>query len=331
MAYNIFKRPGFRKGGVASLEPRQGYADAGIVQKIEDLQAKRREAYEAAAQPTAGEIALTLAEAIGRKPGGNIGEIASEAAKSFAPYFTKKRELQAKLPGLDIEDLLTVEKLKAYKDRYSATGGVTGFKLNQLDQILNEAQKTGKINERQRLRLSVLAGSKIPSNYQIRSDFLKAKKDDVIFQGLTSAEKEKIIQDYIKETNQSIVQGLIDQTVVEGQALKQSNNQGASTDALDTNIESLGKADGGRIGYAAGSMVQQQPAKASMTTDQGQQKDSRYTELRNRLPAEITDDVVQLIAYNNQAFQDFASIQSQADIDSFNRRYGVTLAIPMNT
>jgi hypothetical protein len=80
-------------------------------------------------------------------------------------------------------------------------------------------------------------------------------------------------------------------------------------------------------------MVQNQTrtTQASMTTDQGKSKDSRYQELRDRLPAEITDDVVQLIAYNSSAFQDFASIQSQADIDNFNQRYGVTLAVPMNT
>ena len=328
MAYNIFKRPTFRKGGLASLEPRQGYAEKGSVQKIEDLMTQRRQAYETAAQPTGGELALLLASAIGKKPGGNIGEIAGEVSTQLQPLFAKKKEIKAKLTGLDIEDLISLEKLKAYRDRYAqtSTGGVTGYKLTQLDQILNEAQKTGKLNERQRLRLSVLAGSKFPSDYQIRTDFLKAKKDDPLFSSLKPAEREKIIQDYIKETNQSLVQGLIDQTIIEGEAIKQSNNQ---TDSTDTLIDDLGKADGGRIGYAAGSMVQQQPAQASMTTNQGQ--DSRYTELRKRLPAEISNDVVQLIAYNESAFQDFASIQSQTDVDSFNQKYGVSLAIPMNT
>jgi hypothetical protein len=42
MAYNIFKRPSFRKGGIANLEPRQGYADKGSVQKIEDFNGSKK-------------------------------------------------------------------------------------------------------------------------------------------------------------------------------------------------------------------------------------------------------------------------------------------------
>ena len=328
MAYNIFKRPGFRKGGIADLEPRQGYAEQGSVQKIEDLMAQRRQAYEAAAQPTAGEIALTLAEAIGRRPGANIGAISGEVSKSLLPIFTKKKEIKAKLPGQDIEDLISLEKLKVYRDRYAqtSTGGVTGYKLGEFRRLKDLVQKQGKFKAGQKLEMGILAGQRIPSDYQIRQDYLKALQNDPVFSNLTSADKEKQIQDYVNKTNQSILQGLIDQTITEGEAIKQSNNQPNSTDTL---IDDLGKADGGRIGYAAGSMVQAQPAQTAMTTDQGQ--DSRYTELRKRLPAEISNDVVQLIAYNESAFQDFASIQSQADVDSFNQKYGVSLAIPMNT
>ena len=39
--------------------------------------------------------------------------------------------------------------------------------------------------------------------------------------------------------------------------------------------------------------------------------------LRARLPQEITDDVVQLISYNKEAFADFASIKNQEDVTSF--------------
>ncbi len=53
-----------------------------------------------------------------------------------------------------------------------------------------------------------------------------------------------------------------------------------------------------------------------------------YALLRARLPQEITDDVVMLIAYNPQAFEDFAAIQTQSDVMSFNMKYGVELVIP---
>ena len=53
-----------------------------------------------------------------------------------------------------------------------------------------------------------------------------------------------------------------------------------------------------------------------------------FSELRNRLPQEITDDVVQLLANSEEALQDFAYIQTQNDVDSFNLKYGVNLIIP---
>jgi hypothetical protein len=331
MAYNIFKRPSFRKGGIASMDTRQRYGEGDFVKKIEDLMAARKEEYQKSAQPTAGELALAVASAIGRKPGGNIGEIAGELSKDLMPLYLKKKEAKAKIAGQDIEDLISVEKIKAYKNRFSTTGGVTGLKLKEFDQMLNQIQKTGKFAPGQKMRLSILAGSKVPTDYQIREKFLELKKDDPMYSSLSDAEKEKQIQNFIKLTNEDLLNSLIDRTLIEKEAENQSTTSDDST--IDDAINSLGKAKGGRIGYAEGSMVQNQTrtTQASMTTDQGKSKDSRYQELRDRLPAEITDDVVQLIAYNNSAFQDFASIQSQADIDNFNQRYGVTLAVPMNT
>jgi len=53
-----------------------------------------------------------------------------------------------------------------------------------------------------------------------------------------------------------------------------------------------------------------------------------YMLLRARLPQEITDDVVRLIAYNPEAFADFAAIESQEDVVLFNQKYGVELVLP---
>ena len=53
-----------------------------------------------------------------------------------------------------------------------------------------------------------------------------------------------------------------------------------------------------------------------------------YAQLRDRLPPEITDDVVQLLANSEEALQEFAYIQTQNDVDAFNLKYGVNLIIP---
>jgi hypothetical protein len=71
-------------------------------------------------------------------------------------------------------------------------------------------------------------------------------------------------------------------------------------------------------------MTEESPAEDIFS---GQTEDP-YRLLRARLPQEITDDVVRLIAYNEEAFRDFAEIESQSDVMDFNRKYGVELVLP---
>jgi len=85
-----------------------------------------------------------------------------------------------------------------------------------------------------------------------------------------------------------------------------------------------GKKDGGRIGLQEGG----QPMPAAMTTNQGPVQDLSFDELRSRLPNTITDDIVTLIASSQQALVDFANIQTQQDVNSFNQKYEVNLQLP---
>jgi hypothetical protein len=100
------------------------------------------------------------------------------------------------------------------------------------------------------------------------------------------------------------------------------------------------KAAGGRIGYQnAGpvmpsAMPSNMPAPGIMSQapesmDQGPTEPSiSYDELRARLPSEITDDIVRLISESPQALEDFATIQTQQDVNNFNTKYGVNLTLP---
>jgi hypothetical protein len=56
-----------------------------------------------------------------------------------------------------------------------------------------------------------------------------------------------------------------------------------------------------------------------------------YTDLRNRLPKEITNDIIQLMSKSEEALQDFAYIKTQEDINAFNVKYGVNLMLPPQT
>ena len=92
-------------------------------------------------------------------------------------------------------------------------------------------------------------------------------------------------------------------------------------------------ADGGRIGYQQGNMVQPNTMQAAMPMDQGPAQDSpvqdlTFEELRSRLPESITNDVIQLIANSQQALVEFANIQTQQDVKEFNKKYEVNLVLP---
>jgi len=114
--------------------------------------------------------------------------------------------------------------------------------------------------------------------------------------------------------------------------------------AVDAMVSTLlgGNAEGGmpnRVNRMMGSpMTGEQPMANPMAVErkdvametQGQGNDA-YAMLRARLPQEIPDDVVKLIAYNKEAFADFASIKNQEDVSSFNQKYGVSMNIDVST
>jgi hypothetical protein len=124
-------------------------------------------------------------------------------------------------------------------------------------------------------------------------------------------------------------------------------------EALDRTVDYLmsvqAKAHGGRIGYQLGvgpNVMEEQvtdtvqtPGETVQATEQVEEVlpksdtssipgQDPYKLLRARLPQEITDDVVRLIAYNPEAFKDFAGIESQEDVMLFNQKYGVELILP---
>ena len=73
-----------------------------------------------------------------------------------------------------------------------------------------------------------------------------------------------------------------------------------------------------------------QPMQAPGPTDQGEtnQVNISYEQLRERLPQEISNEIVLLLSQSYEAFADFAEIQTQADVNEFNTKYNVQLFLP---
>jgi len=96
----------------------------------------------------------------------------------------------------------------------------------------------------------------------------------------------------------------------------------------------LGSSEDGETSDIISSQVSFTPettTKDSMTDETVVEKpveNLTFAELRDRLPPEITDDVVQMLASSEEALQDFAYIRTQQDINQFNVKYGVNLVIP---
>jgi len=94
----------------------------------------------------------------------------------------------------------------------------------------------------------------------------------------------------------------------------------------------LFKKDGGRIKkQLGGSAMEVSETVGQGETPTAQVQQLSFSELRNRLPKEITDDVIRLLANSNEALQDFAYIRTQGDVSKFNTKYGVTLVLPAQT
>jgi len=97
--------------------------------------------------------------------------------------------------------------------------------------------------------------------------------------------------------------------------------------------ESMGLAEGGRANFNMGGGADVMEEEVQVTETQPKEiaptGDSlSYEELRARLPKEVTDDIVVILAESPQALVDFAEIQTQTDVDEFNMKYGVNLSLP---
>ena len=103
-------------------------------------------------------------------------------------------------------------------------------------------------------------------------------------------------------------------------------NIGIGPNVMEEKVTDTFKMPGETI--QASEQVEEVLTKTGATGDIPMPGQDPYMLLRARLPQEITDDVVRLIAYNPDAFADFAAIESQDNVMAFNQKYGVELVLP---
>ena len=85
------------------------------------------------------------------------------------------------------------------------------------------------------------------------------------------------------------------------------------------------KAEGGRVGMQEGGMAANPNMREGASSADIQ---LTFTELRKRLPPEVSDGVINLIMNSEQAMIDFAQLMTPEDIAVFNDKYNVDLQYP---
>jgi hypothetical protein len=91
------------------------------------------------------------------------------------------------------------------------------------------------------------------------------------------------------------------------------NEEIAADAARRRELNPQGRAEGGTMTEAP-----QAPKNSPLT----------FEELRARLPREVTDQVVRLLATSESALLDFANIDTEQDIAIFNQKYNADLQLP---
>jgi hypothetical protein len=317
MNYKVMKRPMFKMGGPTSggtgitsgLEtPRQNFAYSTYgeaVQAIPGMFEKTMTGLENR-RSAIGPMALLRAAASGAF--NEVGSLGDLAMSIGSPEFLtagisgmeSSQKLDSQIDALGLKEATTMATLLKPKSSFGSEK-VYQMKKRDLDSI------NSKIAE----------AIKLDPNADVSA--LEEQKK-LIFSGF--------------ETEASIKSDIADAYFAE-------NGSYPSVDFVEKQYQkrkaAIGQAEGGRInkqmggGFDMGQAPQETnlAPMAPQETNLAPQGQDPFTILRSRLPQEISDEVVSLIAYNKKAFADFANIQDQDDVDLFNQKYNVQLVVDL--
>tara|TARA_A100001391_G_scaffold147759_1_gene105247 strand:+ start:943 stop:2232 length:1290 start_codon:yes stop_codon:yes gene_type:complete len=273
---------------------------------------------------TRGENALILAKAIGTP--GSISDKISKAADLALPV-VRKRDKQDKAVTLKAYELFKKKEAEqakrdaptsTQKDIESVAEALIrqGDKRSKADIVADIRIKAAGFDKEGKALLSKGGGEV----FEIAEDIRKQRDKLTIAQG-----KKKPNQKDIEKINKKIS---------ELQARLRTIASVPGFDEIFVGIREEYLAKGGRIGYAEGTPEEEVKITETVVDTPGAPTPERqvlklsYSELRNKLPKEISDDIVELLANSTEALQDFAYITTQDDVSNFNVKYGVNLVIP---
>ena len=333
----------FRMGGntdqgiMSGVVPRQGYRTGKSVQTVGDLRnltipQLRELAGTMAYQPRGVtpadaliEFGLNVASA---EPRGSIFATAADAAKEpFQRYATSKAESEA-IGRMSESDMFST----LFKGAVEAgTGGKSYAHRDKALMVRENMDKQYGIYD----QLAAL-DKEAPEYAEQREQLLRSLrklKEEVSSDEFAAAQLKYWSDDRNKRNLDAWIQKELEKKL--GVPLDLENNAEHITAFTKRRAEIMRDvqlgipptfdfATGGRVGYRQGMSVM--PAQADTMPEE--LSGISYEELRARLPQEVDDQIVRLLANSAEALEDFATIQTEQDIANFNKKYGVNLVLP---
>ena len=344
----ILKRPMFRLGGSAEgitsgldapniNASRQDYDNGGDVNPLEGNTQMILDAYEkfsgepekkeAMAPGSLSSFLTNFSLNLAGQPGGNlmgaIGKAGSPALKQFQQARMMERREKDQERKRDVRDAVsTSASIYETAIKAAAEGKDKGFEFqSKQNTLMNLQDKERNIMKQIEDAQGGAAGG--ANNEEAIAELEQDLQDNAELQKLITKEEDvigKMILASIASQGPKSEGGYFE---IEDYLEWKKNKKMPGTE---------NKATGGRVGLQLGG--QPEPLMGEMveeieeTGSTDVAEDLTYNELRSRLPREITNDVVQLIATSKQALVDFANIRTQQDVDSFNQSYNVDLVLP---
>ena len=339
----VLKRPMFRTGGstgtgiTSGLAPRQGYQGTNNASdqrvntrdlKVSDLgDLTIGQMQDLSRSPRGGDLSKFLIDfgldIASATPSGSILSTAAESAKAPYERFQGRKAARAETEA-DMFSTLFKGATDVQGEAKAGKGWLEQWKFQQIP-LLND--KIAKIQKR------IASGTLSEDEMAQAERDLRSSEDQLN----RLVELDPMTERWINsDEGDRFVQGIREELWIADQQSDDPKYTGPEDpnlglDALDEARARLKTrqrgATGGRIGYqAAGSVmgdaIQSTPA---MPEELG---DISYEELRSRLPQEVSDEIVRLLANSAEALEDFATIQTEQDIANFNKKYGVNLVLP---
>ena len=329
----MFRMGGSTGTGITSGLDRPGYRDAGTVQAALDTTQKSLTALDQFREKQSGFMPGALPgfltsfglNLLATSPRGNVFQTAAVAAqdpfKTFQAATLAEREDKRRRAedifstALASEYDLERERIEsAAKDektfaKEQAAGAVEGLYNTQIGAIKNKIETLDKDDP----------------NYLDKVDDFNKTIADIEDRKRNDIKSIYLSQKTIEEFQREVILKLLQNNDIEDILPFFPNFEQIMGPGFKLPEE---KASGGRVGLALGTPKPMMETVAEEKKQTGEVQDLSYTELRARLPNEISNEIVMLLANSKQALLDFANIQTGEDVASFNQQYDVNLTLP---